>query len=133
MISTFPDLFIFSYFVPFFFRVFLSVFFLNTGFRAISRKEDKINGFIKLLTQTPSRIFVIILGLLEIIGALLLLAGLFTQVTALALSVIILLVIIAKTRNAYLAESTSFYFLLLLVCLSLVITGAGIPAIDYPL
>ena len=82
----------------------------------------------------PADLFLPIYALLQIIGGLLLLIGLWTQVAALTFAIFsgIELYIEWQAREI-LKRDMVFYLLVFVISLSLLLTGAGAYAIDIPL
>lgn len=127
MLSLFPDLLDWSFYVPFFFRIFLScyIIWIGSGIFKKGVAESKNGG--------DGLSWWILSGLL-IILALSLLVGLFVQACGAITFVISILAIYAKHRNISEAhESVSFYLLFALVGISLVFLGPGPFAYDLPL
>lgn len=76
----------------------------------------------------------VIYGAAEVIIALFLIIGLFTQLSALLNSVILIIKIGYKIRNkAFLTNGVNYYLLLLTMAISLIFSGAGFLAFDLPL
>lgn len=81
-----------------------------------------------------ANIFLLISAWVEIIGGLMLVAGLYTQVAAMALSIFMLGAVFIKWRRPELLKNdTEFYVLLLAGTATLIISGAGALAFDIPL
>ena len=74
------------------------------------------------------------LGVIEIILAILLLAGLFTQVASLLVAVILVVQLVDKVRSKnFLTSGVNYFLILLVIAISLVFTGPGFLAFDLPL
>ncbi len=125
MLSLFPELFDWSFYVPFFFRLYIAGYLLYAGYRLTkagntASKEDKYSWGT--------------LGYLIIVIAISLFVGAYVQITGVILFVMNMLALYFKNTNkAELNQSTAFYILLALVSLSLVFLGAGPYALDLPL
>ena len=127
MLSLFPDLLDWSFYVPFLFRVFLGIYILAAGYRFFKKSmsptekdEDKLSWGI--------------FGALLVLLAGSLLIGLFIQVGGAITFAVSILALYAKHRNIKDAdESTAFYLLFALVGLSLIFLGPGPFAFDLPL
>lgn len=64
----------------------------------------------------------------------LMIVGLFTQIDAIVLGLVSLGSIFGKMKNGSFAkESKTFYFVIFIICLSLLFSGAGFLAFDLPL
>jgi uncharacterized membrane protein YphA (DoxX/SURF4 family) len=73
-------------------------------------------------------------GIVEITIALFLIIGLWTQLAALLNAIILLIKIGFKIKEKkFLTDGVNYYILLLVMAISLIFTGAGFLAIDYPL
>lgn len=116
MPSLFPELFNFSFLAPFILRIALGVPLIKHGFGKI------ING-----EKTPSRI----LGGIVFLSGILLVIGLFTQATAIVVSLIIAISsIILRERHP---RSWTERLIKLAIAVSLILTGPGLFAFDLPL
>ena len=73
-------------------------------------------------------------GAVEIIIALFLVIGLFTQLAALLNAIILVIKLGFKARDkAFLSDGINYYVLLLVMAISLIFTGPGFFAYDLPL
>ena len=134
MLNPFPDLLMYSFIAPFILRVLLGLIFVDLGVLKLrSEKEGWLTSF-ETLGLRPADLFVSIYALLQIVGGLLLLIGLWTQVAALAFAIFsgIELYVEWKARDI-LKRDMVFYLLIFVISLSLLLTGAGKYAIDIPL
>ncbi len=116
MPSLFPELFNFSFMAPFALRIALGATLANSGFNKILRKN-----------KISQKVF----GGIVFLSGLFLVAGLFTQVVSLAISLIIIIdsVIYYKQGDRNLSEM----FIKLAIAVSLILTGPGMFAFDLPL
>lgn len=117
MLNPFPELLTYSMLAPFILRLVLGFVYLDLGLLNFKKK-----GNMKLL------------GVVEIIGAIMLFLGFYTQIAA------ILFIIIAGTSfyieykdAAVLKRDIVFYLLVLSISISLLLSGAGSYAKDLPL
>jgi uncharacterized membrane protein YphA (DoxX/SURF4 family) len=132
--NLFPELFSFSLIAPFILRVVLSLVFLNLGYLKLSRERPGWIGSFNILNIHPAGFFTSLLGIIEIIGGGLLLAGAYTQLTAMILGVISLVELFIEYREeSILKRDFVFYLLLTAICASLLLTGAGLWAVDVPI
>lgn len=116
MPSLFPELFNFSFLVPFILRIALGVPLIKNGFGKIIAKE-----------KPPQKI----LGGIVFLSGLLLVVGLFTQAAALAVLLIIIVgLIIRRGRHP---RSLTERLIKLAIAVSLVLSGPGLFAFDFPL
>ena len=132
--NIFPDLFTYSLIAPFILRVALGFIFLNLGILKLKKEKLGWISSLNILGIKPAGFFVVILGLVELAGGLLLIAGAYTQAIALILGVIsICEMLIEYKEESILKRDFVFYLLLSAICISLLLTGAGLYAIDIPL
>lgn len=134
MLNPFPDLLMYSFFAPLILRALLGLVFIDLGvLKFRSEKEGWLNSF-NTLGLRPADLFVFIYGALQIVGGLLLLLGLWTQLAALVFVIFsgVELYLEWQAREI-LKRDLVFYFLIFTISLSLLITGAGAYAIDIPL
>lgn len=125
MLSLFPQLLDWSWYVPFIFRLFLGFyfFFIGYSFTRSSSAKNSQDGLAWL-----------ILGLLIIILSLGFFLGIYVQIVGVIGFVLSLLAIYFKHENAsFTPESVGYYLLLGVVSLSLLFLGAGPHAFDLPL
>lgn len=120
MLSLFPSLFTWSFFGIAFLRIVLA---LVVGAHAWEHLKDA-----RRIKEIPA----FILGVLEAFIAAFLFIGLFTQVAALLLAILMIASLILKYnhRDNY---PTTYYLLLAAIALSLMTLGPGALAIDWPL
>ncbi len=117
MLNPFPDLLTYSLFAPFILRVVLGFVYLDIGILNFKKSGNQ-----KLL------------GIVEIIGAVMLFAGLYTQIAALIFIVITGISFYIEYKDEdVLKRDIVFYLLVLAISISLLFTGAGIYAKDLPL
>lgn len=117
MLNPFPLLLVYSTLAPFILRLVLGFIYLDIGFLNLKK-----SGYLKLL------------GLVEVVGAVMLFFGFYTQIAA------ILFILIAGTSlyieykdATVLRRDIAFYLLLLAISISLLLSGAGAYAKDLPL
>jgi uncharacterized membrane protein YphA (DoxX/SURF4 family) len=123
MLSAFPNLFTYGILVPLFFRVYLGFFLWRLAVSDFkkSRSHEKSSKFL-------------ILALVQFILGAALLVGFMTQISALILTLGILVKLGGFRRDgAIQARTIDFYTLLFLVSLALVFLGPGLWSIDLPL
>jgi len=134
MLNPFPDLLMYSPLAPFVLRVMLGLIFVDLGLLKFrSEKEQWLVSF-ETLALRPASLFLPIYALLQIIGGLLLLAGLWTQIAALTFAIFTGIELYVEWQaGEILKRDIVFYLLIFVISLSLLITGAGAYAIDIPL
>ncbi|MEK7157490.1 MAG: DoxX family protein [Patescibacteria group bacterium] len=134
MLNTFPSLLTFSLLAPLILRVVLGLIFINLGYLELTVEKKRWTKFFETVHLKPAKMFVIIMGLAEIIGGFFLLTGFMTQIVALVFSIITFGEFYAEYREeTLLKRDLIFYLLIFAISLSLLLSGAGLFAIDYPL
>ena len=134
MLNAFPSLLTFSLLAPLILRVVLGLIFINLGYIELTSEKKRWAAFFETVHLKPATIFVILMGLFEIVGGFFLIAGFMTQVTALVFSIITFGEFYAEYREeTLLKRDVIFYLLIFAISLSLLLSGAGIFAIDLPL
>lgn len=118
--SIFPELYNFREFSPFILRVTLAVIFINMGWKDITRK----NGW---------RIINFILGITKIATGIFMFIALYTQVAALFAITLSLFKILSDLKSGEYKYNLGYHTLILVVSLSLLLTGPGAFSIDLPL
>lgn len=132
--NIFPELFSLSLIAPLLLRIALSFIFINLGYLKLTKEKAGWIGSLNVLNLKPAGFLVVLLGSVEIIGGLLLLAGAYTQLVALILGVICLSeMFVEYEEESILKRDVVFYLLLAVICVSLLLTGAGLYAVDVPL
>lgn len=117
MLSVFPSLLTWSQLSPFLIRLTLGAVFVFWTYGVFKRKPaDKI------------------IGIIGGIAGILLVIGLYTQIAALVATLIMLVCLVEKIKKSlFFNDGVNYYFLLLIMALSLLFTGAGFWAFDLPL
>lgn len=120
MPSVFPSLFAFQLLVPFLLRITLS---LVIFYWTISKLKNR-----KLDTKTK------IFNLIELAAGISILLGAWMQVGALVIMFILTIRLYSKFQNKELfSNGINYYFILFIIALSLLLTGPGVFAFDFPL
>lgn len=134
MLNLFPDLLMYSFMGPFLLRVLLGLIFIDLGILKFRGEKERWLASFETLNLRPSAIFVPLYGLIQIVGGLLLIFGLWTQAAALVFVVSSgIELYIEWQEKEVLKRDLVFYIFLFIVSLSLLLTGAGAFAIDIPL
>lgn len=134
MLNTFPTLLSWSPLAPFILRVVLGLIILDLGvLKFKSERADWIRAF-EGNGLRPGRLYVPVYGALQIVGGLLLIIGLYTQIAALAFVILTgIELFIEYKEGGVLKRDIVFYILIFAIALSLVLSGAGAYAQDIPL
>lgn len=122
MLSLFPTLLSYEQLSPLILRVVLGITLAYFGYQKI-RGEGTSSG-------SNTKIY----GAAEILIAIFLVVGLFTQLAALLNAIILVIKLGFKIRDrAFLTNGVNYYILLLAIAISVMLTGAGWMAFDLPL
>jgi len=121
MPSVFPELLTYSLKGIFALRALLGILFVFYGAKKLWRQGLGVKWRI--------------IGIIEVAAGILLTIGLFTQLAALIIVILMLgaLAIKAKTGNEVLKSGVDFYLLLLVIAFALLLTGPGSYSFDLPL
>ena len=122
MLSLFPSLLTYQLLAPFLIRLVLGITLAYFGYLKV-RGKGQSSG-----SNSPAY------GYVEILIALALVIGLFTQLAALLNALILVIKLGFKTRDGKLfTDGINYYVLLLVMAVSLMFTGPGFFAFDLPL
>jgi|SRR3989338_1937946 len=134
MLSLFPILLSYNLAVPLVFRVIVGLIFVFFSYQNTNEQKTlKIALFEKMGSKSPS-VWLWALVTIEMVGGIMLIAGLWTQAASLALSLVLLFGLFVKHKNEKsLPWSTGFLSLLFLITLSLMFLGPGFYGLDLPL
>jgi uncharacterized membrane protein YphA (DoxX/SURF4 family) len=122
MLSLFPSLLTYQQAGPFIIRVVLGITLAYFGYQKVMKRG------------TSSGSNSVIYGATEMLISIFLIIGLFTQLAALLNAVILVIKLALKAKDGkFLSDGINYYILLLVMCLSLLVTGAGFWAFDLPL
>jgi uncharacterized membrane protein YfcA len=125
MLSLFPELLDWSFYVPFFFRLFLGCYLLAAGYQLAKKHKA---------TRDEEKLTWNILGTLIMTIGLFIFLGVYTQIFGVISFAISLLALYFKKHKSHdTPESIAFYALFALLSLSLLFLGAGPFAFDLPL
>ncbi len=134
MLNPFPELLTYSMLAPFILRVVAGIIFIDLGKLALNGEKNRWLISLSAIKLPRPELGVKILGILEILGGIMLLAGFYTQIAALVLAVLTFAEAFVEYKDpAILKRTLVFYVLLLAISLSLLLSGAGAFAIDIPL
>lgn len=134
MLNPFPLLLSFEILAPLFIRLAVGFFFIIFGWNKLTKEREHKLSFFESIGLRPVGVYVTLLGILQIVVGVCLIAGAATQVAAIVSAIISLVSYLIKKRNPEMLFSpSSVYGLLFIMSLSLILTGAGAFAIDLPL
>jgi uncharacterized membrane protein YphA (DoxX/SURF4 family) len=121
-LSIFPVLLSYQQLSPFIIRVVLGITLAYFGYHKM-KGQGQSSG-------SNSKTY----GAIEVIIALFLIVGFWTQLAALLNAIILIIKLGWKIKEKkFLTDGVNYYILLLVMAISLIFTGAGFLAIDYPL
>lgn len=122
MLSLFPSFLTYGLVAPFIIRITLGATLAYFGYRKV------VNSGQSTGSNTPTY------GALELVIALFLIVGFYTQLAALLNVVILLIKLGFKVKQgAFMSSGVNYYVLLLAMALSLLFSGPGFLAFDLPL
>jgi putative oxidoreductase len=134
MLNTFPELLNYSILAPFILRIVIGLIFVDLGILKFKGERKRWMETFEALKLKPSDILVSIYGLIQIIGGIMLILGIWTQIAALIFVIFTAIELSLEwTEGLILKRDIVFYVLLFSISLSLLLTGAGAFAIDLPL
>jgi len=134
ILNPFPSLLLYAFYAPFLLRLIVAVVFIEFGFAKLTKDKSAKAEFFEKIGLKPGATYVIVFGAIELLAGAMLLVGFYTQIAALVAGLILLATMIIKAKHAdYLASPARYYFILFVICLSLLMTGAGAFALDTPL
>lgn len=134
MLNPFPELLNYSLLAPFLLRVLLGVIFLDLGLLKFRAERERWIASFETLHIRPADFFAPFYGFLQIVGAALLVLGLWTQVAALMFALFTGAELFVEWRaQSVLKRDYTFYLMLFVISVALLLTGAGAFAFDIPL
>lgn len=134
MLSIFPDLLTFWLAAPLVLRVSVGLIFVYFGAMKIWKERERRTSFFRDISFGTGILSFWFIAGIELVGGILLVLGLFTQIAALTLLPIAIGALYVKIRRPHLLDNTiEFYVLLIATLLALLVLGPGFFAIDLPL
>lgn len=134
MQSVFPYLLSWTLIIPFILRLAGGWYFFKFGYDGLTHEWQHKIKFFESIGFKPYKLFAYGLVILELVGGIMLLMGLLTQIVALVLCVIALVGgLIKKKGSSKVHKNVDVYFLLAIIMLTLVISGAGYYGMDLPI
>lgn len=133
MLNLFPGLLI-PMLGPVILRLAIGLIFIDLGLLKFRSEKSRWLSSFETLGIRPADLFVPVYALLQIMGGILLILGLWTQLAALAFVIFTGIELYVELQaKEILRRDMVFYLLLFIISLSLLLTGAGSYAIDIPL
>ncbi len=135
MLNPFPNLLTYSLLAPFILRLTLGFILANLGYLKLTTEKARWSVIFEFLNlKNHSDLAARVIGTLEIVGGIMLIAGFYTQVAALAFVILNgVELYIEYNDETLLRRDIVFYGLIFVIALSLMFTGAGFLAFDIPL
>lgn len=134
MLNPFPELLHLSPLAPLILRAVLGLILIDLGVLKFRGEKGGWLASFETLGLRPADLFLSLYALLQIVGGLLLLIGLWTQVAALVFVIFTGIELYTEWQaREILKRDLVFYLLIFSIALSLLLTGAGAHAIDIPL
>ncbi len=134
MLNPFPELLNYALLAPFILRMIVGLIFLDLGFLKFKAEKSRWMASFETLGLRPTDFFVPLYGALQIAGGMMLILGLYTQIAALFFVLSTGAELFVESRaQSVLKRDYTFYLLLFVISLSLLLTGAGAFAFDIPL
>lgn len=134
MTNPFPELLTFSLLAPTLLRLTLGVFIIMLGYGKLKEDNKGVTNFFESLGFKPAKYYVQALAIAEIVMGVALFVGFLTQIAALVVAIITFVSLIVTIRHPETGlRKPTDYALFFVISISLVLTGAGLIAIDLPL
>ncbi len=140
MLSLFPEFLNYSQLAPFVIRLALALIFLSHGYTKFFKSTDQMVGLFESKGMKPGKIWLRLIGVIEMACGVLFFVGFWTQLAAILVAVIMLGAIIkVRWKEGFLGamptgrQGFEFEFLILICALSLLVLGPGVFSIDLPL
>lgn len=134
MLNPFPDLLTYSLLAPFILRLVAGLVFVDLGILLFKSEKERWLASLSVLRIPNPKIAIKILGMIEVVGGIMLILGLYTQIASLILALFVFTeTYIEYKQPEILKRNFVFYIMLLTIVLSLLLSGAGAFAIDLPL
>ena len=134
MLNLFPELLMYSTLGPLILRLLLGIVLIDLGVLKLKGEKERWLGSFEALGLNPAGLLLPIYALLQVVGGLLLIMGLWTQVAALAFVIFGALELFVEWRaKEILKRDVIFYLFVFVISLSLLVMGAGNYALDIPL
>jgi putative oxidoreductase len=134
MLSVFPSFLTYSLLAPFILRLVLGLIFIDLGVLKFKSERARWLASFETLGIKPADLFLPVYAVIQIVGGIMLIIGLWTQVAALVFVISSAIELYIEWEASVMLKRTIvFYLLIFAISLSLLLTGAGAFAIDLPL
>ncbi|MBI5045632.1 MAG: DoxX family protein [Candidatus Niyogibacteria bacterium] len=115
---------------PFILRLVLGLVFVAHGYPKLFKNFSETAGFFGMLGLRPAKFWVLVVGVVEFFGGILLLLGLFTQAAAALIAIDMIVAMLLVSRKKGFVGGYEFDLALLAMALSLLVLGSGTFAFD---
>lgn len=136
MVSLFPQLFDYEFLATGVLRIAIGLILIHLAYQSFFTKRDECLFVLEKEGVKPSFLFLSLVSVCKAVLGLLLIIGLFTQITTLVVSTLAFVAFLIKIKRPsflILPNTNEFYILLFIVSLVLAFLGPGAFAIDLPL
>ncbi len=133
MLSLFPQLFDYWLLGPLLLRVILAAVFIAHGYPKLFGGFSGTAQFFESINIKPGKFWVLVVGIVEFFGGILLALGLWVQPIALLLAIDMAVAIWKVKRKEGFVHGYEFELVLLAIALSLLVLGPGAYSVDLPL
>ncbi|MFC1756851.1 DoxX family protein [Patescibacteria group bacterium] len=133
MLALFPNLFALEQLAPLIIRVVLALIFLTSGYSKVFKTLTKTSKIFESMKMRPGKLWVVVIGVMELVSGILLTIGFLTQLVAIVIALIMVgAIVMVKLRQGFIS-GYAFELLILACALALLLMGPGIFSIDLPL
>lgn len=133
MLNTFPSLLFLSFFAPMILRLALGLTLVWFAYEHFIKKGSPTLCIFDLLDVSKSRFVYLLHALLYFISGIFITIGLYTQIFAILATLLLFVSLLGKFMGKEMSYGKIVYFLLIVISLSLIISGAGAFAFDLPM
>ncbi len=134
MLNTFPSLLTYGVLSPFILRVVLGLIVINLGYLKLGKEKDAWIALFETLHLRPAKWGVMKFGIIEIIGGIMLILGAYIQIVSIVFAILFFIEAALEYKEENLEKrNLTFYMLMFVISLSLILSGAGAFAIDIAL
>ncbi len=133
MFNVFPELLFLSFFAPFLLRVVLGLVLLSFSVKRLYRRRGEFEDVFLAHFPSSGKTILWTLGIFEFVFGAGLLVGAYTQIAALGIILLSIIAVSCKNTPLLFGNNRLVYSFMLVISLSLLISGAGAFAFDLPL
>jgi uncharacterized membrane protein YphA (DoxX/SURF4 family) len=134
MLSLFPSFLNYALLGPFLLRLVLGLIFIDLGLLKFKGEKQRWLATFETLRLRPTHFFVPLYGFVQVVGGFLLVIGLWTQGAALLFAILTFCELYMEWTSAVLLKrDLTFYLLIFVISLAILVMGAGAYSFDIPL